>query len=129
MQKKEPSTLQFFTAWREEAVNEEGKRVMNNKEISAHFRVSQFVFSLKVSSEKKGPKPRLRSKTKRRIVRTLIKESEEVYLVESCLKIGFACEKMFNFDGPDDVFCSWQLPADLQLLRSKRSFGGGSVMF
>ena len=41
----------------------------------------------------------------------------------------FSDEKRFNLDGPDGVYCYWRLGTELAKFRSKRSFGGGSVMF
>ncbi|KAF4661403.1 hypothetical protein FOL47_006690 [Perkinsus chesapeaki] len=37
-------------------------------------------------------------------------------------------EKRFSLDGPDGVFYAWHMPSQLQQLRSKRSFQGGSIM-
>ncbi|KAF4659971.1 hypothetical protein FOL47_007367 [Perkinsus chesapeaki] len=41
---------------------------------------------------------------------------------------NFNLIKKFNLDGPDGVYHYWKLPKSPGLQRSKRSFGGGSVM-
>ncbi|KAF4646999.1 hypothetical protein FOL46_004823, partial [Perkinsus olseni] len=36
--------------------------------------------------------------------------------------------KKFNLDGPDGVYCYWRFPGGPEVVRSRRSFGGGSLM-
>ena len=43
-------------------------------------------------------------------------------------KVIFSDEKKFNLDGPDCYSCYWQDLRDKSIPRSKRNFGGRSVM-
>lgn len=70
-------------------------------------------------------KPKL---TERHIENRLLFAQRHMCWIDEWKKVIFSDEKKFNLDGPDCYSCYWHDIRDKSVVRSKRNFGGGSVM-